>query len=307
MVGWNKPKCYSSYDWFLRKDALMKALVKHSLWLIVLLLSACNMGSATEAVIPSNTPQAVLSPQPSRTSLPSPTPIPLIQSMPPTAIPPATFAPANPPANPIIVNPNGSITRLLQNGRGLSTGQVMNNGEFQVEGYCRLLNEVYNVAENDVDWFCTYNNQRALTLREQHFTDICRRTYSNGGAFAQLVQTSQVPNERWRCFEYTITVTPTPVRLPVLLQNGIGLSSGSAMNNGNFEVEAYCSAINVSFGVNHDNNFWYCTSNGQRIVTLGAAEFDDICFRTYRVAGAFAIQESNAVPAFGWRCYAYLG
>lgn len=284
----------------------MKTLVKHSLWLIVLLLAACNTGSSTEAVIPSNTPEAVQTPLPSRTPLPSPTPLPPIISVPATAIPPATFVASTAISNIDIVNPDGSVVRLLQGGRGLSTGQAMNNGEFQVEGYCALLNSVYGVAEDDIDWFCTYNGQRALTLREQHFTDICRRTYTNGDAVAQIISSSQVPNERWRCVEYLIRPTPTPVRLPTLLQNGIGMSSGSPMNNGNFEVEAYCSAINASYGVNEDGNFWYCTSNSQRILTLGTAEFDDICFRTYNIVGAFAIQESNATPAYGWRCYAYL-
>jgi hypothetical protein len=232
--------------------------------------------------------------------------LPLINNAPATAILPATFVSNNPTANPVVVNASGSITRLLQNGRGLSNGQTVSNGEFQVEGYCTQLNAAYNVAENDVDWFCTYDGQRALTLREHHFTDICRRTYNNGAAFAQLISSSQPPNERWRCFEYTITPTPTVVRIPTLLQNGRGMSSGSAMNDGNFEVEGYCSAINATYGVTRDDNFWYCTNNGQRILTLGVAEFDDICFRTYNVPGAFAQQESNSVPAFGWRCYAYL-
>ena len=315
----------------------MMKQVHFLLFVITLLLTACGTQEMVLTEPPTATATPVITQQPTRTPLgvppavASPSPIsfsqPTVVSQPPivfqpTAIlqPPVVFQPTailpatvvgNPPvfttSAPVIVNPGGSPVQPLQNGRGLSNGQVMNNGEFQVEGYCSLLNPAYSVAEDNIDWFCTFNGQRALTLREPHFTDICRRTYSNPQAFAQLVASSQVPNERWRCFEFTVVVTPTPFRQAVLLQNGTGLSTGSPMGNGNFEVEGYCSAINASYGVAQDNNFWYCTSNGQRILTLGVAEFDDICFRTYRVPGAFAQQESNPVPAFGWRCYAYVG
>ena len=279
--------------------------IKFGFWIVVLVLAACGTGRATEAVIPTDTPAPVITSQPTRTPLPSPTPLPPINSAPATALLPATsILPATVSSN-TSQSVGGSITRLLQNGRGLSTGSPMSNGNFEVEGYCPLLNQEYGVSENDVDWFCTFNDQRALTLRENHFTDICRRTYNNLNAFAQLIESNQDLNHRWRCFEYTITPTPTVVRVPQLLQNGIGLSTGSPMNDGNFEVEAYCTAINPTFGVDEDGNFWYCTQNGRNVMTLGVAEFDDICFRTYRVPGAFAQQESNPVPAYGWRCYAY--
>lgn len=289
---------------------------------LTLLLAACSSQEVVLTEPPTATATPIITQQPTRTPIGQPpavaSPSPISFSQPtvppvvfqPTAILPATVA-GNPPifatSAPVIANPGGSPVQPLQNGRGLSNGQVMNNGEFQVEGYCSLLNPAYSVAEDDIDWFCTFNGQRALTLREQHFTDICRRTYNNPQAFAQLVASSQAPNERWRCFEFTVVVTPTPVRQAVLLQNGIGLSTGNPMSNGNFEVEGYCSAINTSYGVTRDDNFWYCTSNGQRILTLGTAEFDDICFRTYRVPGAFALQENNPVPAYGWRCYVYVG
>jgi hypothetical protein len=294
--------------------------------LSVLILAACGGQEVVLTQPPTATATPVITSQPTRTPFGIVTRTPQIITRPtsvfqaspvvqatavfqPTSMLPPTVVVINPPvatSAPVIVNPDGSNLRILQNGRGLSNGQAMNNGEFQVEGYCPLLNPAYNVAEDDVDWFCTYQGQRALTLRENHFTDICRRTYNSSTAVAQVVSSSQVPNERWRCFEYVVPPAPTPVRFPTLLQNGIGMSSGSAMNNGNFEVEGYCSAINPTYGVTRDDNFWYCTNNGQRILTLGVAEFDDICFRTYRVAGAFAQQESNPIPAFGWRCYAYL-
>ena len=288
--------------------------------LCVLILAACGGQEVVLTEPPTATATPVITFQPTRTPFGIVTRTPQVITRPTsilqptvafqaTSVLPPTIVVVNPPVAtnaPVVVNPDGSNLRVLQNGRGLSNGQVMNNGEFQVEGYCPLLNPAYNVAEDDVDWFCTYQGQRALTLRETHFTDICRRTYNNGGAVAQVISSSQVPNERWRCFEYLVPPTPTVVRFPTLLQNGIGMSSGSAMNNGNFEVEGYCSAINPTYGVTRDDNSWYCTNNGQRILTLGVAEFDDICFRTYRVPGAFAQQESNPIPAFGWRCYAYL-
>jgi hypothetical protein len=197
-----------------------------------------------------------------------------------------------------------SITRLLNNGRGLSTGATMNNGNFEVEGYCGILNPAYGVHEDDVNWFCTFEGQSALQLRANHFDDICRRTYNNQNAFVVQISTNDNLANSWRCYEYTITPTPIPPKVAYLLNNGIGMTTGNMMNNGNFEVEAYCTTINPNYGVTEDNTFWYCTENGQRVLTLGVAEFDDICIRTYRNPGAYAEQiPSDADPVYRWRCY----
>jgi hypothetical protein len=50
--------------------------------------------------------------------------------------------------------------------------------------------------------------------------------------------------------------------------------------------------------------FFGIIQHGQRVLTLGSAEFDDICIRTYNNAAAYAEQiNSNADPVFRWRCY----
>ena len=182
----------------------------------------------------------------------------------------------------------------------------MTDGNFQVEGYCDILNSEYDVDRDDTDWYCTFRDQRALTLRESQFTDICQRTYNEPNAVAIQVQGSAVPALQWRCYVLTALPTATPIRQPALLNGGRGLTDGSVMNNGNFQVEAYCRTINPNYNVTEDRNFWYCTENDQRVLTLGVAEFDDICIRTYSNPAAFSQQIQNSEPpAYRWRCYAY--
>jgi hypothetical protein len=180
----------------------------------------------------------------------------------------------------------------------------MMDGNFEVEGYCALLNASYGVSEDGTNWYCTFQGQNALLLRQEHFDDICRRTYNSLNAVAYQTPNTSRPSYAWRCIEYTVPLTATPQRFPVLAMNGRGLSTGSVMNEGNFEVEAYCSRINAGYGVSRDDNYWYCTQNGQRILTLGVAEFDDICIRTYNNPSAYAEQIQNSqIPVFRWRCY----
>jgi hypothetical protein len=279
--------------------------IRIALLLALLLLAACNARPAptpTEQVLPTNTvpPLPTLTPFGQMSGItPSPVAIATVVQ-PATSIAPPTIAPIsgqNPGSAP-------SLTRVLSGGRGLTTGAVMNDGNFEVEGYCVLLNPAYGVADDGTNWYCTFQGQNALMLRQDNFDDICRRTYNNINAVAiQLTGTSR-PSYAWRCIEYTVTMTPTPQRIAVLAMNGRGMTSGSPMNNGNFEVEAYCTTINPTYGIDRDNNFWYCTQNGQRILTLGVAEFDDICIRTYNNPAAYAEQiPGTEIPAFRWRCF----
>ncbi len=98
------------------------------------------------------------------------------------------------------------------------------------------------------------------------------------------------------------TVVPTG---PYLLTGGRGLTTGATMSNGEFQVEGYCTILNPSYGVDEDGERWYCTQNGERVLALGTAELDDICFRTYGVAGAYAQQiPGNQPAAYRWRCFA---
>lgn len=286
------------------------------LLVLAFVLAGCNFSEApaptptvepppsTETVAPFTVIRATRTPLPNR--LPS-TPTPLnvgsggtggSSVQPPTAVIPPTE-----------INLTGPLpnTRLLNAGIGLSNGQVMLAGEFQVEGYCSLLNSDYRADEDGNDWYCTFNGQRALTLQTDDFSEICRLTYNLQSAYAVQIVSAIQPAYRWRCIENTMGgPTATPRDIPRLLQNGRGLTTGNPVSNGQFEVEAYCTSINTSYGVDEDGNQWYCTQNGQRILTLGRAEFDDICFRTYNTPGAFAEQLDNGEPpAYRWRCYAY--
>lgn len=87
---------------------------------------------------------------------------------------------------------------LLQNGRGLTNGRVVNNGEFQVEGYCTQYG--YTVAEDGRDWFCVQGDA-SWTLLTVDFDRICRETYNRNNAFAvQTGRRTSQPAYSWRCY-----------------------------------------------------------------------------------------------------------
>lgn len=253
------------------------------------LIAACSP-SATPTSIPAQAAAATATwtPQPSRT------PLPPTSAFPPTAA-------NNDPQNA------ASSVILLQNGRGLSTGRTVNNGEFEVEAYCSLLNSAYGVREDGQHWYCTEGGVVVRTLRTEDFSEICRRTYDNPNAVA--VHDGSTPFAYgWRCYEYRFTPTPaptvTPQPTPSLLQNGRGLSTGRTVNNGEFEVEGYCNMLNSTFGVREDGTNWYCTQQSSVVLTLQNQHFDDICRRTYGTAYAFAARIDNSdPPAYRWRCY----
>lgn len=270
---------------------------------MILLLVACGSTPQAPTAAPTLTPFPTREPQATRTPINNPvaSPTPIFNNQPvSTTIPQATaFVPAT--FTPIVASNSGTI---LTNGRGLTNGASVSNGEFQVEGYCNILNPSYGVAEDGTDWYCTFQGQRALTLRQTQFNDICQRTYSNPNAIAIQVNNGQRPAYQWRCYQLANPPTPTSSAPPRLATNGRGITTGAFVTNGEFEVEGYCSSINPSYGVDVDQNFWYCTENGNRILTLGVAEFDDICIRTYSNPAAFSQQiQNNDRPAYRWRCF----
>jgi hypothetical protein len=119
----------------------------------------------------------------------------------------------------------------------------------------------------------------------------------------------------------TATPSPTPTATPatnvvpavtnrstapanaVLTSGGTGITNGAAMNDGNFQVEAYCTQKQLGT-VTQDANNWYCGST-----TLTASNFDEICALTYpSVSPIFAIHNgSSNTAAFNWRCYTFSG
>lgn len=266
-------------------------------------IAACTGAPAEPTAQPTLTPfptrQAVATRTPFGAGAPTVTPLvsngQVNNPLPPTAVIPATAV------LPATQRPVGPV--LLNNGRGLSNGATMNSGEFQVEGYCAILNREYGAAEDGTDWFCTFQGQRALTLRKDQFDDICRRTYNNQNAVA-IQGTGARAAYQWRCYEIFEPPTPTPSAPAQLLNNGRGITTGQVMNNGEMQIEGYCQSINPAYGVDVDQNYWYCTHNGNRILTLGIAEFDDICIRTYNNPAAHAMQISSTDrPAYRWRCF----
>jgi hypothetical protein len=99
------------------------------------------------------------------------------------------LVPTDPLANPV----------LLMNGIGRSNNQAVSNGEFQVEYYCRQ--EGYGgTGQNNDDWFCTNNGQRAYTLVQADFDQICRDTYNRNDAFALQNGNNPTPAYRWLCY-----------------------------------------------------------------------------------------------------------
>jgi hypothetical protein len=95
---------------------------------------------------------------------------------------------------------------VLTSGTGRSSGATVYNGNFEVEYFCQQLVPGSTVIHDDVNWYCELNNQR-VQLTEQHFTQICRETYSNPEAFAvrDLDLTTpddsqdSIPAFNWRC------------------------------------------------------------------------------------------------------------
>ena len=265
---------------------------------VLMVLAACSSQPIAPTVAPTLTPFPSPQPRVTRTPLDAtllPTFTPFVSN--PTAIVVS--------ATPLVIaTQNNNQSQLLTNGIGLTNGQAVTNGEFQVEGYCSRLNGTYGVAEDGTDWYCTFNGQRALTLRADDFNEICRLTYNTPNSIAIQVDNGQRPAYQWRCYSLVIAPTPTSSAPPQLMTNGIGLTNGQTVTNGEFQVEGYCSSINPNYDVTEDGDFWYCTENGNRILILGVAEFDDICIRTYNNPAAFAMKnEGIAQAAYAWRCF----
>lgn len=115
-----------------------------------------------------------------------------------TSTPTDTLVPTHTPAQP--TSSQERVLRLLTNGHGLTTGRQMINGEIEVEGYCSILDARYSVDVDDVNWYCTQNGQRIVTLTDENLNEICRLTYNNPDATAIQLAGSQPAVYRWRCF-----------------------------------------------------------------------------------------------------------
>ena len=97
----------------------------------------------------------------------------------------------------------------------------------------------------------------------------------------------------------TVSQRTTPPSNSQLVNGGKGLTNGTAMNAGNFQVEGYCANKGT---VSQDGTNWFCGST-----PLTVRDYDTICQQTYNNnLGAFAIQNGGgSTPAFNWRCYSF--
>lgn len=137
---------------------------------------------------------AVVAENPTSTDAPTQTITPTASPEPTQTPQPTAFVPTTQPTDVI-------VPQLLRRGRGLTTGERVRNGQFEVEGYCTYLNASYQTEEDGVNWYCTLNGARVLTLTQVNFDEICRLTYDNPDAFAIQAIGSQPPAYSWLCFE----------------------------------------------------------------------------------------------------------
>jgi serine/threonine protein kinase len=78
---------------------------------------------------------------------------------------------------------------------------------------------------------------------------------------------------------------------------------------GEFAVEAYCNDQGYAIRLVNNRSDWACTNRrtGSIVLTLGPAEFDQICQSRYNNPAAFAIKDQKkAIQAYNWSCYEYL-
>jgi hypothetical protein len=92
---------------------------------------------------------------------------------------------------------SGGELVLLNNGRSINDGSTpMNNGNMQVEAYCRDLGEV---RDTGTEWYCeTPDGRTRRTLIEGNFTEICRQTYPDATNVEARNATGR--SDGWRCY-----------------------------------------------------------------------------------------------------------
>lgn len=90
---------------------------------------------------------------------------------------------------------------VIAGGEGLTTGEELPAGEFQVEYYCSRRG--LTTSTDTVDWFCNDSNGNvSFTLEQEDFDQICRDTYDLEEAFALQEGEADEPAYQWQCFYY---------------------------------------------------------------------------------------------------------
>ncbi|MEO1164489.1 MAG: serine/threonine-protein kinase [Chloroflexota bacterium] len=86
-------------------------------------------------------------------------------------------------------------------GEGLTTGDTLPPGEFQVEYYCSRRGLI--ASTDTVDWFCDNSEgDTSFTLEQDDFDQICEDTYGIEDIFAQQEGEADEPAYQWQCFYY---------------------------------------------------------------------------------------------------------
>lgn len=90
---------------------------------------------------------------------------------------------------------------LLAGGEGLTNGQELEPGEFQVESFC--LARGLDAATDTVNWFCQNSDGVIImTLVEEDFDELCQSTYDEEEAFARQDGDANEPAYQWLCYYF---------------------------------------------------------------------------------------------------------
>lgn len=90
---------------------------------------------------------------------------------------------------------------ILAGAQGLTNGENLAPGEFQVEYYCSRRG--LNTRSDGIEWYCVNaTDVPVITLVQSDFDQICRDTYDIDDAFALQDGDASDPAFRWRCYYY---------------------------------------------------------------------------------------------------------
>lgn len=166
-------------------------------------------------------------------------------------------------------------------------------GNIDLAGYCdRQGYGIVRTADNQ-GWVCTNraDGSTAINLNQTNYNLACRQQYGDRLAIvAKQDGTSALPSDNWSCHDISKTSVPST------------LTSGGRL--GTLYVDGLCITQGHRLILVNDNKEFACLNpfTNQVVKVLGAADYNTLCRETYH-STAFAVQEPNATPAFGWACY----
>lgn len=186
-----------------------------------------------------------------------------------------------PPDDQRLSVPTGAS--LLKNGKGITNGAAVTDGNFQVEGYCSQKNLGAVRFDGSTTWYC---GSKALVVSD--FDAICRKTYSNQNAFVIRSATGPTTGYNWRCFAFATTASASPTSKPT------GIACGElcgGQNNGK-KLGINCTAGTIC-GNNANGG-----SSGNRCIPVNAPGYKTgggICKNDPNPA-VFCINKADGTP-----------